>query len=192
MGRWTQTSIVYDVNACIHVLVKDSWWVLLDGIQLEGVVYATLRRHSVPNIHHCLLAGDVSEDDYHRSQMDKFTGRFWNHPNMQTVMPHWHYCLVLGTIGKKLHEFNKSQQLVKAMRASLLGKLTKCWQSRNIFTCITAHQAACNAGILHRDISSSNIMLVKLEENIQDGMLINWDLSKSFDPEKPDAACQLT
>ena len=63
---------------------------------------------------------------------------------------------------------------------------------RNIFTCITAHQVACNAGILHHNISSSNIMLVDLEENIQDGMLINWDLSKSFDPEKPDAAHQLT
>ena len=156
---------MYDVNAHVHVLVKDSWQVLLDGIQPEGVVYAMLRRHSVPNIPHCLLAGDVSEDNYHQSQMDKFTGRFWNHPNAQTVTPHRHYRLVLGTIGKKLHKFNESRQLVKAMQASLLGKLTKCWQSHNIFTCITAHQAACNAGILHHDISSSNIMLVDSEEN---------------------------
>ena len=65
MGHWTRTSIAYDVNACVCVLVKDSWQVLLDGIQPEGVVYATLRRHLVPNVPHCLLAGDVGEDDYH-------------------------------------------------------------------------------------------------------------------------------
>jgi len=41
-GRWTQMSIVYDVKPRGHVLVKDSWRVLLPDIRLEGVVYATL------------------------------------------------------------------------------------------------------------------------------------------------------
>ena len=138
------------------------------------------------------MAGDVGKDDYHRSQTDRFAGRFWNHPNAQRVTPHRHYRLVLGTIGKKLYDFASSRQMVKAMHASLLGKLTICWQSRNVFTCITAHQAAYKAGILHRDISASNIMLVDSEEDLQGGMLIDWDLSKSIDPEKSDAARQLT
>jgi tRNA A-37 threonylcarbamoyl transferase component Bud32 len=48
-----------------------------------------------------------------------------------------------------------------------------------ILTCITAHQA----GILHHDISASNIMIVDLGGNLEGGMLIDWDLSKAISPE---------
>ena len=131
-GHWTQTSIAYDVKACGRVLVKDSWQVLLPDIQPEGVVYAMLQRHLVPNIPSCLLVGDVGTEDYHRSQTDMFTTRFWDHPHPEIVTPYRHYRLVLGTIGKKLHEFNSGLQLVKAIQASLKGKWTKYWQPRNI------------------------------------------------------------
>lgn len=47
---------------------------------------------------------------------------------------------------------------------------------------ITAHQAAYNAGVLHRDISLGNIMIVDDEEDIKGGMLIDWDLCKVIDP----------
>jgi len=86
------------------------------------VVYATLQRHLVPNIPSCLLAGDVGAEDYHRSQTDMFTTRFWDHPHLEIVTPHQHYHLVLGTISKKLHKFNSGLQLVKAIQASLKGK----------------------------------------------------------------------
>lgn len=99
-GCWTQTSIMYNIKTGDRVLVKDSWQLLLDGIQAEGVVYATLEHHSVPSIPCCLLSGDVGKDNYHRSQTDRFTEKFWNHPHPLTVTPHWHYHLVLGTIGK--------------------------------------------------------------------------------------------
>jgi hypothetical protein len=123
-------SIAYDVQMRDHVLLKDSWRVLLDDIQPEGMVYATLQKHSVPNIPRCLLAGDVGEEDFHRSQTDRFATKFWE--RTQEVVPHRHYRLVLGTIGKKLHEFDNSQQLLRAVYDSLLGKLTECWQSRNV------------------------------------------------------------
>ena len=48
---------------------------------------------------------------------------------------------------------------------------------------IIAHQAAYNAGVLHRDISLGNIMIVDDdEETIKGGMLIDWDLCKVIDP----------
>ena len=65
--------------------------------------------------------------------------------------------------------------------------------TQRILTRITAHQAACKAGILHGDLSPGNIMLVDSETNIKDGMLIDWDLSKVIDPQdKPGAVRQFT
>ena len=46
---------------------------------------------------------------------------------------------------------------------------------------VTAHKLAHNAGVLHRDISTGNIMIVDDDEaksDIKYGMLIDWDLSK--------------
>ena len=47
---------------------------------------------------------------------------------------------------------------------------------------ITAHQAAYKAGILHRDISAGNIMIVAGHPDISYGMLIDWDHSKMVKP----------
>jgi len=64
---------------------------------------------------------------------------------------------------------------------------------QRMLTCITAHQAAYKAGILHCDLSPGNIMLVGSEINIRDGMLIDWDLSTFINPQdNPDAARRVT
>jgi RIO-like serine/threonine protein kinase len=48
-----------------------------------------------------------------------------------------------------------------------------------ILTHVTAHEQALRAGVLHRDISAGNIMIVdEAKSTIEFGMLIDWDLSK--------------
>lgn len=48
-------------------------------------------------------------------------------------------------------------------------------------THIAAHRHAWSIGILHRDLSPGNIMIVEKEErNIKYGLLIDWDLCKVF------------
>jgi serine/threonine protein kinase len=52
-------------------------------------------------------------------------------------------------------------------------------------TQIAAHRRAWAAGILHRDLSPGNIMIVEQDEqtdepNIKHGLLIDWDLCKVF------------
>lgn len=49
-----------------------------------------------------------------------------------------------------------------------------------LLTHITAHRAACAAGILHRDLSPGNIVI--LEGQDPSGLLIDWDLSKPIGP----------
>ena len=58
-------------------------------------------------------------------------------------------------------------------------------------THLIAHEAAFDAGVLHRDISAGNIMIVDDDEpNIRGGMLIDWDLSKVIDLDESNTAHQ--
>ncbi|KAI9456112.1 hypothetical protein BJY52DRAFT_1106829, partial [Lactarius psammicola] len=152
----------YDIQRKKCVLLKDSWCILLPDITPEGEVYAQLHRHSVPNVPHCSCTGNVDDDAYHKSRTHEFAGRYGQpHPLMQFI-PHQHYCLVLDTIGQKLDNFKCS------------------WEMMNVVhTLLIAHEAAYNIGVLHRDISVGNIMIVNNDEpNIKGRILINWDLSK--------------
>jgi Fungal protein kinase len=65
---------------------------------------------------------------------------------------------------------------------------------RHILTHITAHQCALKAGILHRNLSLGNMMIIENEEaNISGGMLIDWDLSKFVNTQdEPNIARQHT
>ena len=47
---------------------------------------------------------------------------------------------------------------------------------------VTAHKAAVKVHVLHHDISPGNIMIVDNNHNpnLKDGMLIDWDHSKSI------------
>lgn len=61
-------------------------------------------------------------------------------------------------------------------------------------THITAHRAACKAGVLHRDLSPGNILILDgLDGQESSGILIDWDLSKITDPlEEPGTARRYT
>ncbi|KAH9015180.1 hypothetical protein EDB84DRAFT_1277390 [Lactarius hengduanensis] len=119
-GRWTRTSIAYDVRRRKRVLLKDSWRVLLDDVTPEGEIYARLCQHSVPNIPSCSRAGDVGDDAYHNSRTHEFVGKYGG--PMQ-LTPHRHYRLVLDTIGRRLENFSHSWEMVSAIYASLVGEL---------------------------------------------------------------------
>jgi hypothetical protein len=122
-GRWTRTSIAYDVRRKKRVLLKDSWRVLLDDITPEGEVYAKLYQHSVPNIPYCSRAGDVGDVTYHKSRTHDFLVKY-NLRIPEHLTPHRHYRLVLDTIGRKLENFNCSWEMVNAVYAALVGTLT--------------------------------------------------------------------
>jgi hypothetical protein len=127
-GRWTRTSIAYDVERKKRVFLKDSWRVLVDGIRPEGDVYALLKEKNVPNVPFCSLANDIGDADVHRTQTDRFVGKFLEY-DAPHFTAHRHYRLVLDDIGEKLETFRKSRDMVKAVRAAILGK---CHWFRNV------------------------------------------------------------
>lgn len=103
---------------------------------------------------------------HHKSRTHEFFIKY-NLRIPEHLTPHRHYRLVLDTIGRKLENFRCSWEMVNAVYAALV-----------------AHEAAYNIGILHRDISVGNIMIVDNEDapNLPGGILIDWDLCKFIDP----------
>ena len=193
-GRWTRTSIAYDVRRKRRVLLKDSWRVSLPEITPEGDVYSLLHKKNVPNIPICALGCDVGDDDFHRTLTDRLVGLYFPY-EVPHFTPYRHYRLVLDTIGEKLENFRNSKQMVRAVCAALVGKLIKrhChWFVRRTLTHIAAHRAAWEIGILHRDLSPGNIMIVEnVEKEGAEGLLIDWDLCKiTRSPPTDNVACR--
>jgi hypothetical protein len=126
VGRWTRPSIAFDIEGNRRVLLKDSWRVLRQDIEPEGDIYIRLRDAQVPNIPSLLSSGDVGSDEYHQSQTEKALGHLiprqpcWD----DLLVPHRHYRIVLGVVGKRLEDFKRTRQLVNAMFAALKGEMT--------------------------------------------------------------------
>jgi serine/threonine protein kinase len=148
----------------------------------EGDSYAILHKERVPNIAECLDSGDIGDGTYHSTQTHLFVDADWVTSPKPVVefTPHRHYRIVLDTIGIPLEQFKCSRDMVRAIRASLIGEF---FESRNVcFTLMDdvttiAHEAAyTRCGILHRDISPSNILI---SDNVDGGLLIDWDLCKN-------------
>lgn len=130
-GRWTRTSIAYDVQRRRSVFIKDSWRVSLEGLTPEGQIYSELHDNSVPNVPFCSDAGDIGDDLYHSSRTHEFNDRYGS-PSLSTyLVPHRHYRLVLDTIGQPLQTFRRSRHLVSAVYDALVGEFTVCYPFGN-------------------------------------------------------------
>ncbi len=126
VGHWTHLSFAYDVNNKHRVILKDSWHVQVDNIKPEGKIYEILHANHIPNIPHFSYASDVGDDTQHQTRMDKvFEKRCISHHSCwKPITHHWHYCIVLLTVGRKLKEFKCTKEFVDAMLAALKGEMT--------------------------------------------------------------------
>ncbi|GJJ09168.1 hypothetical protein Clacol_003390 [Clathrus columnatus] len=134
---------------------KDSW--RLDSQTPEHDVYDRLRSSNVPNIPTVIEGGNIL--DHETFTQDLLQEELvWMRNPPRRLKKHRHYRLILKEIATPLHLFPSTKILVRA-----------------IHDAIKAHRAAYfDAGILHRDISSGNIMIYN-----NGGLLIDWDMSKN-------------
>lgn len=124
IGRWTRSSIAYDVKDGRRVYLKDSWRVLQHDLQPEGEIYDRLRENNVPNIPPCVVAGDVDNDGtHHASRTHEIVAEYFKH-HSRRITSHRHYRIVLGVVGRKLEKFDRTWEVVNAMHAALKGQMT--------------------------------------------------------------------
>jgi hypothetical protein len=184
-GRATRTFIAYDIHRNKRVFLKDSWRIDVYGVLKEGETYTKLQDKEVPYIARCSNSGDIGDDTYHRTQAHLLVKEDWvtSPKRAFEFTPHRHYRIVLDTIGIPLERFKCSWDMVRAIRDGLTGEFFGSWN-----VCFTlmdgvttlAHKAAYDScGILHRDISPSNILILEGNgSNDAGGLLIDWDLCK--------------
>ena len=137
VGCWTRMSIAYDVEKDKCVFLKDSWWIDLDDIPPEGETYAKLHNHGVPYIAECSLAEDVGEECFHRTWTHDFNGKCGTFQPSPCFVAHWHYRLVLDSIGQKLENFQCSKELVRAVYHTLSGKFAGRYWSQSYSLTLT-------------------------------------------------------
>jgi hypothetical protein len=122
IGRSTRTSIAYDVQREKPVFMKDSWPVFLGDNVMEGQVYQQLNEGNVPNIPCCV---DFSEHD-DKTDTQRFTSELGPRVGLTTSIPERrHHRLILDTVGEPLETFSSSKQLVRAVRAAIIGMSLK-------------------------------------------------------------------
>jgi hypothetical protein len=130
-GRATRTFIAYDILRNSRVFLKDSWRINTIDVPKEGDSYATLQAHKVPYIALCLNSDDIGDDTNHSTQTHLFVDADWvtSPKPAAEFTPHRHYRIVLDTIGTPLEQFKCSRDMVRAIRASLIGEF---FGSRNV------------------------------------------------------------
>ncbi|KAK7030407.1 hypothetical protein VNI00_014151 [Paramarasmius palmivorus] len=134
------------------VYLKDTWRIDLPAMTKEGDIYAHLHANDIPNIPHVSAHGDVvgiwQETGTRLSKgIDK--------PNC----PLRHYRLVLQEVCRRLVSFKTTWELLNAIKDAM-----------------KAHEVAYEkAKILHRDVSTGNIMI---SPDGKRGFLIDWEFSK--------------
>ncbi|RPD57778.1 hypothetical protein L227DRAFT_223617 [Lentinus tigrinus ALCF2SS1-6] len=166
VGRGTRGYVAVEVNARGQlvgpfVYLKDAWRVDHTGIEQEGCVLEELNRHKVPFVPTLVCHGDL-EGQVTESQEAWAKRKVKNPRFKRTFKKHQHYRLVVAEVGKPLEQFATGLELVYA-----------------IYCCLLAHQAAYEkAGIIHRDISSGNILLYQAPNGTWLALLNDWELSK--------------
>jgi Fungal protein kinase len=124
VGRWTRTSIGYDIQREKQILLKDSWRLVIDGVLKEGDVYSRFKAHKVPNVPRCSNSGDIGDDEYHSPQTGRFVHADWAISSRSDLTLHRHYRLILDDIGQPLDSFARSFDMVRAVYAALRGKFS--------------------------------------------------------------------
>ncbi|KAI0073112.1 hypothetical protein K474DRAFT_1650027 [Panus rudis PR-1116 ss-1] len=152
-GRGTRGYIAFDLEAKDFVFLKDAW--RASSSNAEADVYSELQKHGVPYVPTLRCGGDLHGQCTSSNEYLKM----FNEPML-------HHRLVITEIGQPLDEYYDSQALCLFLYCALTAHW-KAWE---------------DAGILHRDISDNNIIIVtnidEDNEEVLSAVLIDWDLSK--------------
>ena len=198
-GRGTKAHIGYDVARDWVVFIKDSWRLNSTNVRSEYDTYLLLneavRQSDEPvkfNVPTLLGGGDVVVAGVTQQ----------THTSNRDLLTRIHFRLVLKEICRPLEDFTMSSELVRVTMAAFSGMFEwpHCEQTTaNAAMSLPAHSIAwVKAGILHRDVSVGNILI--LDEDPQGlpnpktskGLLADWDLARTREELENPAFTQTT
>ncbi|KAK0466204.1 uncharacterized protein EV420DRAFT_1636798 [Desarmillaria tabescens] len=170
-SRSTKGYWAVDVQRSKVVFLKDCWRFSVPGMTKEGNTLAFLREKGVTTgIPTVICHGDVQPVDASSMVTSSYVDSRWcqeymvHAPNRCHIMPRVHYRLVSSEVGYTLDE-------------SVAGTKELVKSCQSVFDVLCAAEQ--KAGIIHYDISASNIFLVASDKNTSFGareaVLINWE-----------------
>ncbi|KAF8167522.1 hypothetical protein B0H34DRAFT_682206 [Crassisporium funariophilum] len=138
--------------------LKDSWQEVSSRAASEADVYRILEKAKVEHVASMRLGGDV--EDLRTETQEWFDELAHNKRYRKPAVMVCHR-LVLNTVARDLSTFMWCKVLLSCVADAVEGA-----------------QQAYQAGVLHRDLSAGNIMIVKDKKtNEWRGVLIDWDMS---------------
>ncbi|KAH9896040.1 hypothetical protein C8Q73DRAFT_643342 [Cubamyces lactineus] len=216
--RGTKGFVAWDTQAQRFVWLKDAWRLDYERMESEGAILRKLNAKGVINVPTLVCHGDIRNQKtrtpdiwearqpipsapsgtlsaspsatlVNSSASSTSAPRKRSSGQMEvdetlggeeeyTLRRHAHYRIVVEEIGKPLSDFRRGRQLVGV-----------------IMDCVQAHKdAVMKANVVHRDISSGNILIlptVMYDENggnpyvSWQGLLTDWELSKPIHEAEP-------
>ncbi|CAL1710004.1 unnamed protein product [Somion occarium] len=157
-GRATRAYAAYDTTEKKLVFLKDSWRAENNDIMCEVDIYNHLQDNKVPFLPKILLADDVKVDG---SEQRTFSDQ-WSTPD---IFPEWRspcdwlwahiHCRIVQELAYPVASAQSSREAVQALR-DVIESIKVAYESGKI---------------LHRDISTGNVMISKEGR----GILNDWD-----------------
>jgi hypothetical protein len=154
--------------------LKDSWHEESLRTDREADIYRTLKRERVKHVASMRLGGDVDGMETQTQDWVKDLSSKSHHLQGKMVC----HRIVLDTVARDLSTFTWCKVLLSCIADAVEGVCLFHVFSRKFLTMfLLAAQQAYSVGILHRDLSAGNIMIVKNKETKEwRGLLIDWDM----------------
>ncbi|KDQ14417.1 hypothetical protein BOTBODRAFT_341663 [Botryobasidium botryosum FD-172 SS1] len=157
--------------------LKDTWRSCGNGMVTEGEILQRLRKANVKNVPELICHGDVGQIPGvvdQRTRTNDYARCSWVcQPSRLAITPRVHYRMFITPAGQPLATFRDSKELLKC--------------ARDVYYAVS--DAYHNLGLLHRDISMNNIVIVRDEHKNPTAYLIDWESSADVKPvDHPDRA----
>ncbi|KAJ3491200.1 hypothetical protein NLI96_g876 [Meripilus lineatus] len=155
LGRATRGYIAYDMDNKRLVFLKDYWQPVSTSYHSELDTYTKLKQAGVENIATPLGGGRLEHKTITQEYLSEVQGASYGGRE--------HYRFAVLEIGIPLEEYEEPLEMVTA-----------------ILDAVQAHEQAWVAGVLHRDISCGNILILRDGSDMR-GILNDWDMCKHKD-----------